>query len=96
MRAFFGIRGIRPLLSAYSTGSGMARKRLDSLEAFRYRRTGQGKLMACTARFCQANQPIAEGDFNEKSAILLYGILAALFISIGMGGLFVIVYRSIS
>ena len=46
--------------------------------------------------FAKPTKPIAEGDFNEKSAILLYGILAALFISIGMGGLFVIVYRSIS
>jgi hypothetical protein len=46
--------------------------------------------------FAKPPKPIAEGDFDEGSAVLLYWTLAALFLLIGIGGLVLVVYRSIS
>jgi hypothetical protein len=45
--------------------------------------------------FAKLRKPMARGDFDEKSAILLYWVFAALFLLIGIGGLVLIVYRSI-
>jgi hypothetical protein len=46
--------------------------------------------------FAKPRKPIAEGECDEKSALLLYYVLAALFLFIGIGGLILIVYRSIT
>lgn len=46
--------------------------------------------------FAGPPKPFAQGDFDEKSAVLLYWVLAALFLLMGIGGLVLIVYRSIS
>jgi hypothetical protein len=46
--------------------------------------------------FALPRKPITQRDFDEKSAVLLYWALAALFLLIGIGGLVLIVYRSIT
>jgi len=46
--------------------------------------------------FAKPPKPVAQGDFDEKSAVLLYWVLAALFLLMGTGGLVLIVYRSIA
>jgi hypothetical protein len=46
--------------------------------------------------FAKPRKPMAHGDFDEKSAVLLYWALAALFLLLGIGGLVLIVYRSIA
>ena len=46
--------------------------------------------------FAKRPKPIDQRDFDEKSALLLYWVLAALFLVIGIGGLVLIVHRNIS
>src|SRR5438270_5907377 len=46
--------------------------------------------------FAKLRKPIAEGDLEEKSAVSLYYLLAALFLLIGIGGLILIVHLSIA
>ena len=46
--------------------------------------------------FAKPRERIAEGDLDDKSALSLYYVLAALFLFIGIGGLVLIVYRSIT
>jgi len=46
--------------------------------------------------FAKPRKLIAEGDFDEKSALLLYYALATFFLFIGIGGLILILYRSIT
>jgi hypothetical protein len=45
--------------------------------------------------FVKLRKPVAEGDFDEKSAVLLYYVFAALFLFIGIGGLILITYLSV-
>lgn len=40
-------------------------------------------------------KPAFKADFDEKSAVFVYYALAAFFLLIGIGGLILIVYRSI-
>ena len=46
--------------------------------------------------FAKVRKPIAEGDFDEKSAVLLYCILGTLCLIIGVSGIVLIVYRNIT
>ena len=46
--------------------------------------------------FAKPLKPVTQGDFDEKSALLLYWVLAAVFLSMGIGGLILIVYLSVS
>jgi len=46
--------------------------------------------------FAKPTKPIAEGDFDEKSALLFYYALGTVFLIIGIGGLALIVCRSIT
>ena len=41
-------------------------------------------------------KPIAESNLDEKSAISLYYVFAATFLSLGVGGLVLILYRTIA
>jgi hypothetical protein len=46
--------------------------------------------------FAKPAKPIAEGDFDEKSGVLFYSAIGVLFLIIGIGGIVVIVYRTIT
>jgi len=46
--------------------------------------------------FARPRKPKAERDFDEKSAVLLYYLLAAFFLLFGISGLVAIVYHSVS
>jgi hypothetical protein len=46
--------------------------------------------------FAKPTKPIAEGDFDEKTGVLFYSVVGAFFLIIGLGGLVLIVYSSIS
>lgn len=46
--------------------------------------------------FTKRRKPIAEGDFDDNSALLLYYVLGAIFLVLGIGGLALIVYRNIT
>jgi hypothetical protein len=46
--------------------------------------------------FAKPIKPIAEGEFDEKSAWLFYCALGTVFLIIGIGGVALIVYRNIT
>jgi len=46
--------------------------------------------------FAKQRKPVSEGDFDDKTALLLYYILGAIFLILGIGGLALIVYHNIT
>jgi hypothetical protein len=96
--AVFPLDCIRRLLPACSLHSFLAGKGWNHWTlyyGYSNRPTNPNSLLVQLG-FAKVRKPDAQGDFSEKTGVILFYVIAAILLIIGIGGVVVIVHQSIN